>query len=271
MWAYWPTLAIMAAKWSADPMYSHGYLVPVFSAALLWMRRDLLKRDQIRPNAWGLGLLLLGIIMRLAGAGYYFDWLDAVSLLPCLAGLCLALGGATVLHWAWPSIAFLIFMVPLPFQAEVALREPLRQIGTVTSVYVMQTLGLPVLAEGHQIVLDDIHIGVAEACSGLRMLVTFFALTTAVAILSERPLWERIALLLSALPIAIAANVVRITATASLHLTGYSDLADLVFHDLAGWLMMPLALVLMWLEMWILAHLFIEEEDRMIDVGLETS
>src|SRR5690606_20337601 len=99
-------------------------------------------------------------------------------------------------------------------------------------------------------------------CSGLRMLMIFVALATAVAMIGERRFWQRILLVLSAVPIALIANVTRITATGSLHAMGYDEFADLVFHDLAGWLMMPLALGLLGLEVAFLDRLLIVESDE---------
>ena len=146
-----------------------------------------------------------------------------------------------------------------------------RRIGTEASVYVMQTLGLPALAEGNVIVLDESRIGVAEACSGLRMLMIFFSLTTAVAMISRRPLWERLLVFFSAVPIALIANIGRITVTGTLYWMDYSELAEVVFHDVAGWLMMPFALLLLWIEFWLLSRLLIVEDDRPVTMELETN
>lgn len=271
IWAYWSALAVMARKWSVDPQYSHGFLVPLFAGGLLWMRRGLIDVGQWRPNWWGLALLMGGAVLRLIGAFFYYEWFDFLSLIPVLAGVVLLVGGWSALRWAWPAVLFLFFMIPLPFSIEVALQQPLRQIGTACSTFLMQTLGLPALAEGNVIVMDEHRIGVEEACSGLRMLMIFFALSAAVALLSERPLWERIVILLSAVPIAIITNVMRITVTGIFYLTGYEKVADLVFHDLAGWLMMPFALLLLWIELWVLSRLFISEERQPMVAGLQPS
>lgn len=268
-WSYWTTFALMSDKWANDPQYSHGYLVPVFAAVLLWLRRGQLDVTQLRPSWWGLPILIGGVLMRLAGSMYYLEWFDFLSILPVLFGICLLLGGWHALRWAWPAIAFLFFMIPLPYTLEVALRGPLRRVGTVASTYLMQTIGLPAVAEGNVIVVEEHRIGVVEACSGMRMLMIFFALSTAVALLSERPLWERIVVILSAVPIALISNIIRITVTGVLHLLVSSEIADLVFHDLAGWLMMPLGLLLLWLELWLLAHLFIVEVDRPMSMEMQ--
>ena len=271
VWAYWPALAEMARKWENDPQYSHGYLVPVFAGFVLWLRREELQSARIRSSLWGLVLLLTGVGLKIAGGYIGYGWIDAVSLLPCLAGLFLFVGGWTALRWSWPAVAFLFFMIPMPYRLEVALRAPLMKTGTMASVYVMQTLGLSALAEGNVVVLDDEKIGVEEACSGLRMLMIFFALSTAVALFSDRPLAERFVVVLSAVPIAIIANVARITLTGSLYAMGESELARKAFHDWAGWLMMPFGLVLLWVEIWLLSKMFIVDDQRPMHVGLKVS
>jgi exosortase len=260
-WALWSSFQVMAARWAHDPQYSHGYIVPIFSIVLLWMRRETFPAGQIRMSLWGLLLLIVGLAVRLAAAMLYVEWFDFLSLIPCLMGVVLLCFGWSVARWAAGAIAFLVFMIPLPHTIETALRGPLRKLGTSLSTYVMQTFGMPVFAEGNVIVMDSHQIGVAEACSGLRMLVIFFALSTAVAMVSQRPWWERLIIVVSAVPIALIANISRITVTGILYQTTSAELAEKVFHDLAGWLMMPLGLVLLGIESWILSRLFIVEDD----------
>jgi exosortase len=207
-----------------------------------------------------LPVVLLGLALHLAGAYVFFDWLDMISLLPLLVGLCLCYGGRPVLRWAWLSIGFLIFMLPLPFRLEVALSNPLQQIATLGSTYTLQTLGFAAVSEGNIIILGNARIGVVEACNGLGMLVTFFALTTAVAIVINRPWVDKVLIVLSAIPIALLSNLIRITITGILGATVGSKAAEVVFHDLAGWLMMPLALGFLWLEVRLLSRLLVEVE-----------
>lgn len=257
-WAYLPTLTIMARRWSTDPQYSHGYLVPLFALALLGMRAARKKSVVFRPSWLGVAILAVGFLLRLVSLYRYNDWLDGSSLIVCLAGLAALLGGWPALRWSWPSIAFLLFMIPLPFALERSLAYPLRTVATVASNYVLQTIGLPSVAEGHIIRLGQTPLFVAEACSGLSMLMIFIALSTAVAIVARRPWWERLLIVFSALPVAVLSNVVRITVTGLMHEWVGREMADLVFHDLAGWLMMPFALAVLWLELWLLGKLFIE-------------
>src|SRR5262249_22916930 len=127
-----------------------------------------------------------------------------------------------------------------------------------SSTFVLQTLGLPAISEGHIIRINDAQIGIVEACSGLRMLVVFFALSTGMVMVVRAPLADKIILVVSSLPIALISNILRITITGFLHETVGGEFARFFYHDLAGWMMMPLALGILWLEMKMLAKLFIE-------------
>ncbi|MGE3821481.1 MAG: exosortase/archaeosortase family protein [Isosphaeraceae bacterium] len=256
-WVYWPTVRQMATIWQEDPRYSHGYLVPAFALYLL-LRRGGRESTRGGGHLWGLVLLGAGLGLRLAGARVTFAWAEGISLLPTLAGYACLVGGKPALRRAWPSIAFLAFMIPLPYQVEVALGEPLQRLATKVSTYAMQTLGLPALAEGNVIHLNETDIGVVEACSGLSMLFTFFAMATGAAIVINRPWLDRVIVVLSAVPIALLVNMIRITTTGVLHATVGGPIADKVYHDLAGWLMMPMAIGLLWLEVALLGLLLVE-------------
>jgi exosortase len=262
LWAYWTTLAEAAEKWAHDPQYSHGYLVPIFAGALLWLRRAKFPSTSIHPSWYGVPLLLLGVAIRLVGTHYYFVWFDAISLIPCIAGLFWIVGGWAVCRWALPAIAFLMFMIPMPYTFEVMMADPLQRLATITSTFALQTVGLPAIADGNVILLNEVRIGIVEACSGLRMMVIFFALSTAVALVIQRPLWERLLIAASAVPIAVVVNISRITVTGVLHDTVGSEIANAVFHDLAGWLMMPLALAMLGIELAILNRLLVEPAFR---------
>jgi exosortase len=262
LWAFWPVLAETADRWSSNPQYSHGYLVPLFSAFLLWHRRQLFPTDDVRGSWWCLPLLAVGLGLHLAGAYLYFDWFSAAALIPVLAGLVLAIGGVRMLGWSWPAIAFLAFMLPLPHRIETMLSHPLQRMATIASTYVFQTIGLPAVSEGNVILLEEMRIGVIEACNGLGMLVTFFALSTAVAILVDRPLVDKLVIVASAIPIALAANVLRIVITGLTGVAFGAEIADKVFHTFAGLIMTPLALGMLGIELWVLSRLLVEAPEE---------
>jgi exosortase len=267
IWATWPALATMADRWARDPRYAHGYFVPIFAAALLWMRRPRLEGATPSPDAWGLALVSLGAAMQLVAGYFRLEWrLDGLALLPYLGGLVLLIGGRRYLAWAWPSIAFLAFMVPLPWRLETAMGPPLQSLATAASTYLLQTLGFMAFAQGFVIQLNEGKIGVVEACSGLSMLMTFIALATAAALVVRRPLVDRLVLVASAIPVALLANIFRITLTGVLHETVGGHASATFYHDLAGWVMMPLALVLYWIEIAVLSRLLIDARHEALPV-----
>lgn len=255
--SFWGASSELVGRWWNDPDYLHGFLVPVFAGYLLWRRREMLTGLSPRGSWWGLGLIALAGVMRWASAYYYYVLLDPAAIIPCLAGLALFIGGWKALKWAGPSIAFLVFMIPLPGFVATLMGQPLRRTATIASTYVIQTVGVPAIADGNVIHLGDSQIGVAEACNGLRNMMLFLAVGTAVALIVKRSPLEKAIIILSSAPIAVIANVVRITVTAVLHSMSHHELADTTYHDLAGWFMMPLAVVLLWVELAILRRVFV--------------
>lgn len=258
-YAYWPSLRMLTRVWET-PDYSHGWLVPPFAALLLYIRRDMFQLEGSRGSWWGAALILLSALAYVGAEVLGFKLIGAFSLLPCLAGIALTLGGWSMLRWSWPAIVFLGFMIPLPMALETAATYPLRRIGTIASTYILQTCNLPAVAEGNVINLSNQTIGVAEACSGLRMLMTSVALAFALVIIINRPWWERVIILLSAVPIALITNIIRIVVTGLCYEYFSKELAEKVFHDYAGYMMMPMAALLLWAEMTVLSHLTIEPE-----------
>lgn len=255
VWAYFPTYSNLARVWSRNAQYSHGYFIPLISLGILWHRRAMLATADFRPNVLGLGLLLVGGAMRLASARYYVGTLDEYSLFPTLAGLALTLGGVKALRWSWPAIAFLWFMIPLHGRVSMLLSDKLQRIATITSAHLIETAGFPAQTEGNVILLSEVDMGIIEACNGLAMMMTFFAISTAAAIFVDTVPWKKAALVLGAIPIAVVCNVLRIATTGIMHETVGRELADKVFHDLAGWLMMPMGLFFLWLELTFLDRL----------------
>jgi exosortase len=229
--------------------------VPAFALYLFWTRRPRAGTAGSGSGWPGLPLIAAGAALRILGAYLHLDWVGAASLLPGLAGLAALVGVSTTARRTWPAIAFLAFMIPLPFRVERALGLPLQGMATSASTYALQTLGLDAVAEGHVIVLPRAEIGVAEACNGLGMLYMFLAFATAAALVVRRPAWQKAAIVAGALPIALGANVARITLTGLLHETMGRGPAEALYHDLAGWLMMPLALALLHVEVVILSRL----------------
>lgn len=260
IWVFGNTLSILPNIWEEQPQYSHGYLVPAFAAILLWMRWQPLG-DATPAERWaGAAMIGVSVLLRLSLSFFAQIIPEMVMVLPALCGVFLMVGGWKALRWAWPAIVFLVFMFPLPDFIERGLLDPLQKLATIASTYCLQTLGLAAFREGNRIILGDIKLGVVDACSGLRMLTIFYALCTAIILVTERPTWQRIVIWLSALPIALAVNIARITVTGVLYEYANKELAETVFHDLAGWVMMPMALGLLYCELQLMDHLVIDDD-----------
>lgn len=264
---YLHTFTWLYKSWTTSPDHSHGFLVPVFAVALIWMRRNMRpfaeRQTSILSLSLGLTLIISGFALKCVGIYCRVITLEAASILPGLAGIVICCGGWRAARIAWPSLLFLVFMIPFPHLIGVQLGGALQQIATVGSTYLLQLLGLPAIAEGNVIYLSESTLGVAEACSGIRMLMSFFALTTALCFVIDRSFWEKCLVWLSAPVIAIVSNVFRIAATGLAYEFGNAKLADLIFHDLAGWLMMPVGLGLLWLEFFVVSRLvpIVEQHD----------
>jgi exosortase len=261
-WAYGSVFVSLFHRWSTDPQSSHGFLIPVLAVFLLWLRRDSMPGPwPTKLNWWGVGILLFAALLRLTGVYFSYEWYDSISLIPALVGVVVLLGGRPAWRWAWPALLYLLFMIPLPFQIETSLSGPLQRMATLASTYTLQTLGFPAMSEGNVIVMENTRVGVSEACNGLGMLVAFFAISTAVALVCERPLLDRVIVFLSAIPIGVLMNLIRVTVTAIAHQTLGSEIANRIFHDYAGWMMMPFAVGAMLLELWLLQKLLVPRRE----------
>lgn len=260
IWVYGNTLSVLPNIWEEQPQYSHGYLVPAFACILLWMRWQPLDISTPAERWAGAAMIGAAVLLRLPLSFFAQSIPEMVTVLPALCGAFLLVGGWKALRWAWPAIIFLVFMFPLPDFVERGLLNPLQKLATIASTYCLQTLGLAAFREGNRIILGDIKLGVVDACSGLRMLTIFFALCTAIILVTVRPTWQRIVIWLSAIPIALAVNIARITVTGVLYEYANKELAETVFHDLAGWVMMPMALGMLYCEMQLMDHLVIDDD-----------
>jgi exosortase len=255
--SYVGTINHLAVRWLQEADYSHGFFVPLVSGWLLWQRRSLIAFGSPVRGRWlGLALLVFSGLLRLLAVYFSLVLADPIALIACIAAVPVLIGGFPALRWSWPAILFLFFMVPLPGVLSSRLGGPLQHVATACSTYTLQTLGIPAIDSGNVIFLSNGQIGVVEACNGLRMLMLFCAMATAAVFILKIPTWEKAVLLLSSVFIAIASNVFRISLTGvSQELFGV-ELAQKIFHDFAGWIMMPVAGSMLAIEVYLLSKLF---------------
>jgi exosortase len=261
--AYWNMLAFTASYWNKG-LYSHGWIVPLIAGYLFWIRKRRLTEVPDIDRWVGVGLLAASLGLRVWASYYDYNNPERASFIGALLACTLIAGGRSMLKWSWPAILFLCFMYPLPSVLENTLLMKLQTAATIMSTVVLQTLGIAAARAGNVISIDTIEdLTVAEACSGLRMLTIFGAMSVALVMIIDRPWWDKLVILLSAVPIALVSNMVRIVTTGLLLMAfgQKTPWLDQIIHDWAGFAMMPVGLGLLWVELAILSRLTIPADE----------
>jgi exosortase len=230
------------SEWWNDPNYSHGFLVPVFAGFLIWQRRAALAALQPEGNWLGLPLLLIGLAMLTLGEIGAERFLAAMSLIVVLVALVLFhLGSAWLRRVAFP-LSYLAFMVPLPAIVFYAIAFPLQQLAAQNAAWTLEALGVPVLLDGNVLQLANITLGVTEACSGIRSLVSMLAVAVAWGYVTLPGFWPNAILVASVIPITVLANAGRIVTTGLIGQYVGMDYATGVFHSFSGWVIFVIGL-----------------------------
>lgn len=244
VWAFWYSFVGLWRVWQDNADYSAGQLVPLTVLYMVVAGRRRLKDVELRPSAIGFIVFLVGLAINLVGAYYLYASLGHLGIVISANGLVLGLLGWKACKLLWYPMLFLFLMVPLPGRIHDAVMLPLQGMGAQISATILEMIGVPVERYGHVLEVGGSRIAVAEACSGLRMALAFVIVSGVVAFVVRRPRWQKGALLVSSIPIALACNVLRVVATACLYAAGHERLAQGTFHDAMGIAMMPGALLL---------------------------
>ncbi|MFQ5414775.1 MAG: exosortase/archaeosortase family protein [Phycisphaerae bacterium] len=260
LWCYWPTILDLVHDWQTNDNYSVGQLVPLACLYLLWHDRKALARCAVVPCWWGVGVILAAQAARAFGLIQLYESAERYALVLTIIGVVLLVAGRHVFGRVKWLLLFLFLMVPLPGRIHNRISDPLQEVATTGAVFTLELFGVAVAREGNVMVLDDtIHVAVAEACSGLRMLTAFVVVACTLAYLVDRPRWQKVALITSSIPVAILCNLIRLFVTAVLFMNTDGAFAQRFFHDFAGLTMMPLAILLLVGELWLLARLVDDE------------
>jgi exosortase len=256
IWSYWPTIMDIWNIWMRSDEYSSGLLVPILAVYIIWSRRAQLAQCRIQPSLWGLIIFFAAMTIRFLGLLLWYDSAERLSLIICIAALVVLLFGWRLFGKVGTILLFLCLMLPLPKMLEARITLPLQTWATSSAVFTLEVLGYDVIREGNIISIGSTSVAVAEACNGLRMVTAFFVITGLVVLLVNRTWWEKLILLLSALPIGLLCNTIRLSLT-SIAFTVLEGVSwEKAFHDYGGFAMMPLALALVVLELWILSKMF---------------
>jgi exosortase len=248
--------------WTTDENYSHGFLVPLIAA---YFADQAARRGPVPVRGGGAiggAMLALSVLIRLVTIPLPISFVGQVAFIMGLTGIFGLMFGASALRRYWFAFTFLVFMVPLPVAVYSRLASPLQLLASQVAATVMNATGVPVLREGNHLTLPGgIQLFVAEACSGMRQLTGFLALTTAVAYLSRRSAWYRAVIIVSAVPIALTANITRVLLTGYIMHLFTPEYALGTFHTVEGLLMMGFGLLLLNLECWVLDQIGRRLED----------
>lgn len=239
--------AKLVYDWYDLPDFSHGFILPFFSGFLLWERRDALRQTRIRPTWSGLWLVVLALLMLLTGKFGADLFLTRISFLLLAAGIVWSVAGTAMLRVVAFPIGVLVLAIPLPAVLFNQLTFPLQLLASRVASAMLPLAGVPVLREGNVISLPAMQLEVAEACSGIRSMMSLFTVAVIFGYLFERSPMRRILLALCSLPIAVAANALRIFGTGLCVQYWDPDKALGFFHEFSGWLMFLVSLSCLYL------------------------
>lgn len=249
--------------WRSDDNYSIGQLVAPAALFLVWTRRKKLGLVALRPCWWGALVIILALTVRLYyGFGLMYESAERYALWLTIVGAILLIGGTELTRRLIWILAFLLLMIPFPGRLHNAISAPLQNLATTGAAGTLEVLGYRVVQEGNVLAFGgDMSVTVAEACSGLRMLTAFIVVSAVLAFLMNRPVWHKAVVLLSSVPVAIFCNLIRLVATAVIFSIAGKEFAEKFFHDFAGIFMMPVAVVMLAVEIWVLSKLEVSHDD----------
>ena len=231
---YWKILYALVMQWWSDPNYSHGFLVPLFCAYLVWRQRGVLRALPRAGSLLGIPVIAAGVIVLLVGDLGADNFLMRSSLIVVVAGLVLFHLGTAFFRALLFPLGFLFFMVPLPTILFFAITFPLQSLAAQQAAWTLETLGVPVLLDGNVIHLAQLSLGVTEACSGIRSLISLLAGAVAWAYLLLPGGWPMVVFIAATLPITIIANAARVVLTGLIGQYIGVDYASGFFHEFAG-------------------------------------
>jgi exosortase len=246
-WLYSSILYHLVGQWWQDPNFSHGFFVPLFSAFVLWQDRSRLAAVPVTPSSWGLLIVVVALCVLILGVMGAELFLSRVSLLLLVAGLIIFFLGWNYFRAVLFPWAFLVLMIPIPAIVFNQITFPLQLLASKVAATVLPILGVPVLREGNVINLPAMALEVAEACSGIRSLLSLTTLAIIYGYLMEPRNSVRVLLALASLPIAVAANSFRIVGTGLLVQYWDPEKAEGFFHLFSGWLIFVISLLMLFL------------------------
>ncbi len=242
---YYPVISHLMSSWQANPDYSHGYFVPFIVGYMVYWKRGELQGMACEPNDWGIFLLLIGLIQLVLGIIGAEHFLQSTSMIVVALGIVLFLAGVKMTRVLMAPVLYLMFMIPLPAIIWNNFAFSLRLAASKIAVACMHAMGMTILCEGNFIYLPTASLEVVDACSGMRSLVSLMALGALFAFISSHSVWKKWALFISAIPIAIVSNIMRLIIAVVMVQAYGEDAALGATHTFSGIIVFFIGLVLL--------------------------
>ena len=242
---YWSVINGLINAWSTDDNYSHGFFIVPLALYFAWERRKAITTAPIQPSMFGLVVVAGSLFLLVAGLLGAELFLSRVSIIGALAGAVLFLFGWPLLRILMFPLAFMLLMVPLPAIIFNKIAFPLQLLASHVGEYSIRSMEIPILREGNVLILANATLEVAEACSGIRSLISLITLGIVFGYFVDHRVWVRTVIALSAIPVAILANGLRVaSAGVAAHNFGTAGVEGL-FHEFSGWVVFVLAFLMM--------------------------
>ncbi len=245
LFAYVPTFCWMWDRWWAhDSYYSHGILIPFVTGFLIWQKKDELKALRKERSAWGLPLIVLGMVVHIFSSLFRIYFTSGFSTLAVLIGMILYFYGVRILKKILFPILFLVFMLPMPLVIITTVSFKMKIFAAQIATSMLNHLGILAIRDGSLIKMQHAHVMVEDVCSGLRSLISLTALGSIFAYLMSTNMFKRILLFLSTIPIAIITNVCRILFLSLVSEIWGVEFAEAV-HNFSGFMVFGIAFLLL--------------------------
>jgi exosortase len=243
LWMYGGILSSLARQWASDDNYSHGFFVVPLALYFAWERRATLKSATLAPSLAGAFLVALSLAILILGLLGAELFLTRISLIGVLGGTVLYVWGRHHFRMLVFPLAFLLLMIPLPTIIFNQIAFPLQLLASRAGELVIGLAGIPVVREGNVLQLPSRTLEVAEACSGIRSLVSLIMLAVVLGHFTERRISRRVLLAVAAVPIAIVANAARVAGTGLMSELVSPAAAEGFLHTFSGWLLFVVAFI----------------------------
>lgn len=243
-----PVYPSLAYTWLNNSNDSHGMLVPLISAYLVWQKRDELQKTPVSVNGWGIVILCASLILYMLSFAGSVAVVSRAMIVFSLIGLVIFNFGSAIFSLIKFPLFYLFFMIPVPVSIYGIVAFPLQLFATRVSELMLYLVSIPVYREGNMLYFAQTQLEVAEACSGLRSITAFIMLSFLFAYMLRTRYWPKIVIVASAIPLAIVANIIRVTGTGFLaHFYG-DAVARGFLHEFSGLAVFAFGFVLLFVE-----------------------